>query len=187
MARLVQRRVPRAEQALACAPAERLGQQVIQEGREDKLRRDAEESLSQPDLRPSLRGHATHELHLRLGKGAPGLHGEEPADRGQEGDRRRLRGSQAVQLVRVQLLHAGEKAGEPLRRSAMQPIVGVTFAMNVNDLELLLVQSLLFKNSHKQTLNNHTQRVNRAETLMEGEGGCESNGVTELKSDRVTK
>ena len=77
VARLVQRRIPRAEQALARATAERLGQQVIEERGEDQLRCNPEEALAQPDLGPALRRNATDKLCLGVSKGAPRLRGDQ--------------------------------------------------------------------------------------------------------------
>ena len=62
--RLVEAGVPRAQQPVARAAAERLGEQVVEERRQDELRGDAEQSLPQPDLRPSVGRHPAPPLRL---------------------------------------------------------------------------------------------------------------------------
>ena len=69
--RLVQARVPRPQQPVARAAAERLGEQVVEERRQHELGGDAEQPLAQPDLRPAVGRHAADEL--RLGVGERGL------------------------------------------------------------------------------------------------------------------
>ena len=123
VARLVQRRVPRAQQAVARAPAERLRQHVVQERRQHQLRRDAEQPLAQPDLRPAVGRDAARRAPPRRPRTtACASGGEEPPDRGEERDRRRLRGGQPVQLVRRQALDPVQEPGEALRRVAADEV-----------------------------------------------------------------
>ena len=81
---------------------------------------------SSPSRSPTWahRSGGTRRTSSRLGVGERGLgiRREEPAHRGEEGDRRRLRGGQPVQLVRRQVLHAREEPGEAFRRLAADEV-----------------------------------------------------------------
>ena len=122
VARLVQRRVPGPQQAVPRAAPERVGQHVVQERGQHQLRGHAQQPLAQPHLGPPVGRDPADQLRLDGGERRQGVVGEEPADRGQERDRGRLRGGQAVQLVGREPRDPVQEPRQPFGRVAADQV-----------------------------------------------------------------